>query len=300
MQRRRFLQACAVWATSQTGGAQPPVTACNLRLRFGVAQFDRCDPLAEIEKLAAWGFDYVEPAVVNVMALSTPQFESALAKASSARIHVEAMNMLLPADLKVVGPHIDRPRLRDYLQKALARAEALGAKVIVFGSGYARMVPEEFSKARAWMQLQEFLRMVDDEIVHNKYGMVIGIEALRRAESNIVNRSAEAYALAVQTRHPKIRIVVDFFHLATEKEDPAILKKAKDYVVHVHFSDPTRGRKFPRRGLVYPEYLSFFSYLREIGYQRCLSIEGYTDDFQTDAPAGLAAVRALYADACAR
>jgi sugar phosphate isomerase/epimerase len=57
---------------------------------------------------------------------------------------------------------------------------------------------------------------------------MIGIEALRKAESNIINTSAEAYQLAIQTNHPKIRMIVDFFHLVSEDGDPAILRQLTD------------------------------------------------------------------------
>lgn len=67
--------------------------------------------------------------------------------------------------------------------------------------------------------------------------MVIGIEALRHEESNIVNTSAEAYNLAAQVHHPKVHIIVDFFHLASEEEDPAILLLLKDQIVHLHLAD---------------------------------------------------------------
>ena len=41
--------------------------------------------------------------------------------ARAAPINVEAMNSLMPANLKVVGPEVDISNVRDYLQKALAR-----------------------------------------------------------------------------------------------------------------------------------------------------------------------------------
>ncbi len=280
--------------------SQSDAASCSLHLRFGVAQFDKYDPLLQIEQLAQWGFDYCEPQVIKVMLLSDAEFKQRADLARAARIHVEAMNSLMPADLKVVGPDIDVSRVRDYVQKALARAETLGAKVVVFGSGDSRRVPEGFSRERAWLQLQEFLHMLGDEITKNQYGMVIGIEALRHEESNIVNTSSEAYNLAVQTHHPKVHIIVDFFHLASEGEDPAILPILKDQIVHLHFADASRGRMFPRRDSKHPVYDAFFSAIREIGYQGRMSLEAYTNDFQVDAPAGLEAIRKLYEDACAR
>lgn len=297
MNRRQFLSACA----ALTGMAQSQSLAapCSLRLRFGVAQFDKYDPLLDIEQLAQWGFDYCEPQVIKVMLLSDAEFKGRTDRARAARIHVEAMNSLMPADLKVVGPAVDAARVRDYVRKALGRAEALGAKVVVFGSGDSRRVPDGFSREHAWLQLQEFLHMLGDEIGKNNYGMVIGIEALRHEESNIVNTSSEAYNLAVQTNHPKVHIIVDFFHLASEGEDPAILPLLKDQIVHLHFADASRGRMFPRVDSTHPVYGAFFSAIREIGYQGRMSLEAYTNDFRADAPAGLAAVRRLYESACA-
>jgi D-psicose/D-tagatose/L-ribulose 3-epimerase len=298
MNRRKFLGACAT--TAALAQSQPAATRCALRLRFGVAQFDKYDPLLNIEQLAQWGFDYCEPQVIKVMPLSDAEFQTRVDLARAAPIHVEAMNSLMPANLKVVGPKIDISHVRDYVQKALARAEALGARVVVFGSGDSRRVPEGFSRERAWLQLQEFLHMLGDEIAKKQYGMVIGIEALRHEESNIVNTSAEAYNLAAQVHHPKVHIIVDFFHLASEGEDPAILLLLKDQIVHLHLADASRGRMFPRVDSRHPLYDPFFSAIREIGYQGRISLEAYTNDFQTDAPAGLKAARKLYEIACAR
>jgi sugar phosphate isomerase/epimerase len=298
MNRRKFLGTCA--ATSALAQSQSATTPCPLGLRFGVAQFDKYDPLLEIERLAQWGFDYCEPQVIKVMPLSDAEFQRRLDLARAARIHAEAMNSLMPADLKVVGPAVDTSQVRDYAQKALARAEALGARVVVFGSGDSRRVPDGFSREHAWLQLQEFLHMLGEEITKNHYGMVIGIEALRHEESNIVNTSSEAYNLAVQTHHPKVHIIVDFFHLASEGEDPAILPLLKDQIVHLHFADPSRGRMFPRADSKHPAYDAFFSAIREIRFQGRMSLEAYTNDFEVDAPAGLEAVRKLYESACAR
>ncbi|MBV9083172.1 MAG: sugar phosphate isomerase/epimerase [Acidobacteriaceae bacterium] len=296
MNRRQFLRtpaaAAALWRCDRLGAA------CNSRLRFGVAQFDKYDPLRDIAQLDKWGFDYCEPQVVKIMTLSEAEFQSQLNEARATRIRVEAMNVLMPGDLKVVGPQVDQARIRDYIQKAFARANALGAKVIVFGSGESRRVPEGFNRERAWLQLQEFLHLLGGEIEKNGYGMVIGIEALRHEESNILNTSSEAYNLAVQTNHPKVHIIVDFFHLASEGEDPAILPYLNNHIVHLHFADASRGRLFPRTDSIDPRYAAFFSAIREIGFDGRLSLEAYTNDFETDAPAGLEAVRKLRERSC--
>jgi hypothetical protein len=47
-----------------------------LRVRFGVAQFDKYDPLLNIEQLPQWDFDYCEPQVIKVMTLGDAEFQT--------------------------------------------------------------------------------------------------------------------------------------------------------------------------------------------------------------------------------
>ena len=69
-----------------------------------------------------------------------------------------------------------------------------------------------------------------------------------------------------------------------------------DYIVHFHLSDTSGGRTFPKPGSDNLTFRKYFSILRAIGYHGRLSLEANTDNFDADAPAGLAAVRKLSAD----
>jgi sugar phosphate isomerase/epimerase len=307
MRRREFLNTAfgvalaspLLASRSAAGESRPPAEACsNFRLRYGVTQSGDFDILANSETLAKWGFDYCEPTVTKTTSLSDADFDAIRAKVAATPCHVESMNVLLPGDMKVVGPSIDRATLDPYIQKALGRANAFGAKVVVFGSGTSRRVPDGFPREQAWTQLQEFLRRMGDEIVRQNYGFVIGIEALRKQESNIVNTTAEAYQLSVDTNHPKVKIICDFYHLASEHEDPTVLLKVKDRLVHLHFANPCNGRAFPKDPAECPEYAPFFANLRAIGYQGRISIEAGTHDFTADAPVALTTLHKLYANAC--
>jgi D-psicose/D-tagatose/L-ribulose 3-epimerase len=267
-----------------------------LELRFGLAQFDSYDPLAEIEKLETWGFDYFEPQMIEVMALSDVFFRTIVKRIRAGGIQAEVMNSFIPGHLKIVGFDVDCFRVTDYLRRALSRAEAMGVKVIVFGSADARMVPNGFSKKAAMHQLQRFLEMVGDEISRNRYEMVVGIEAISRAECNLINTSAEAFELASQVDHPRIQVMVDFYHLMREGEDPKILQRIKKQLVHFHLADPFRGRKFPSSRSDRAAMRMLFSHLREIGYQGRMSLEALTSNFDSDVPAGLVILRDLYSE----
>jgi D-psicose/D-tagatose/L-ribulose 3-epimerase len=287
-----LVPAVLAWgaAVSTHGPAAP-----EARLRYGVAAFGAVDPLAQADVVARAGYDYIEPALSKTVALAPGQRDAALATLARTGLRVETMNWFLPgSDIRVVGPDVDAARIREYLETSLALAERLGAKVIVFGSPGARTVPDGFPHDKAWEQLKEFLRTCGDVIQAHNYGMVIGIEALRKPETNIVNSVAEALKLAREVNHPKIRIIVDFYHLAFEHEDPNVILGGRDMIVHLQIADP-HDRTFPVSDAGEPRYRAFFANLRKIGYNGRISIEANSDNVGADAKASLAFLKKMAA-----
>lgn len=256
--------------------------AQGVALRYGVATFGEVEPLRDAAAIAACGYDYIEPGLAKTLALPDPERQQQLRRLAATGIRVETMNWFLPgADIKLTGPTVDQARVSDFLERSLALAEQLGAKVIVFGSPGARSYPEGFPRERAWDQLKEFLRTAGGIIEARGYGMVIGIEPLRKPESNIVNTVTEAARLAREVNHPKVRIIVDFYHLTFENEDPDAILGAKDLIVHLQIADPA-ARGFPRQDGGDARYRRFFDNLLKIGYQGRLSIEANSSDVAGD------------------
>lgn len=254
----------------------------GLQLRYGVAAFGAVDPLRDVATVAGCGYDYVEPALSKAAALSPEALADARRAVEKSGLHVETMNWFLPGgDIKLTGPAVDRERIRGYLETSLALAESFGAKVIVFGSPAARTPPEGFPREKAWEQLVDFLRLAGGVIDEHRYGMVIGIEALRRPESSIINSVAEALRLARQVGHPRVRIIVDFYHLTFENEDPDVVLEARDFIVHLQIADPAK-RGFPKDDRAEPRYRRFFENLRKIGYRGRISVEAESQDLAAD------------------
>lgn len=287
MVNRPVVTVALVAASWIAAGSVVRPAAPSSSLRYGVAAFGAVDPLRDVDVVARAGYDYIEPALSKTVALPPAELEAALAKLSASGIKVETMNWFLPgSDIKVVGPDVDPARIRAYVGTALALAERLGARVIVFGSPGARTVPDGFPRERAWTQLQEFLRTCAQVIDENRYGMVIGIEGLRKPETNIVNSVKEAAALARAVGHPKIRIIVDFYHVAFEHEDPDVILAERTLIVHTQIADPA-SRDFPTSAAGEPRYARFFENLAAIGYQGRVSVEANSSNLAADAPAAL-------------
>jgi len=253
-------------------------------------QVGLCTPLKGIEDARAAGFDYVELGTSEIAALSDADFESARARVRQLGAAVPVTNLFLPATLKVTGGDVNQEEQLRYVRRAFARLGRLGTQIVVFGSGGARRVPEGFSKDEAFKQLVEFGRRVaPDARAHN---ITVAVEPLRRQETNIINSAAEGLALVTAVNDPNFQLMIDFYHLASEQEDPEIVVTARDHLVHLHMANP-KGRVFPLAWDEY-DYAPFFAKLRAIGYDKRISVEASAKDVAAEAPRAIVLLRRAF------
>ena len=253
-------------------------------------QVGYCTSVRNIAAAKAAGFDYIEVGTSEIAAMPDADFEQALQNAKEVGLPVPAANTFLPAAIKVTGPTIDPEQQLAYVKKALDRLSKLGVQTVVFGSGGARRVPDGFSKDEAFKQLVAFGKRAAPEA--RARGVTIAVEPLRKEETNIINSAAEGLALVEAVNDPNFQLMIDFYHLSSEHEDPAIVSRAKDHVRHLHMANPT-GRVFPLAWEEF-EYGPFFAALRQTGYNRRISVEASTKALSADAPRAIALLRAAF------
>jgi D-psicose/D-tagatose/L-ribulose 3-epimerase len=241
----------------------------------------------DVEKAKKTGFDYAEVLVKNYTALSDEDFAKYLEKKKAVGLPTPVGNNFIPAELRLVGPDVDKDKQMEFVRRAFDRGQKLGLKVIVLGSGAARKVPEGFSADEAWKQLVDFAKRIAPEA--KKRGIVVTVEPLQKGETNTINTAAEGLKWVQAVNHPNFQLMVDFYHLSLEKEDPAILVTAKKNIRHLHIANPYL-RQFPMSSDEF-DYSVFFTTLKKTGYQGGLTIEGKTDDFDTQGPKSLAFLR---------
>lgn len=278
---RTFACVVLTFAALPAAVAQPPAA----RVAVGY-----CTGLRGLEATKAAGFDYVELSTTEIAGLSDADFEAAAAKIKALAIATPAANLFLPAALKVTGPETSPEQQMAHVKKAFARLARLGTEVVVFGSGGARRVPEGFAKDEAFKQLVDFGRRAAREARAN--GITITIEPLRRQETNIINTAGEGLALVEAIADPNFQLMIDFYHLASEQEDPAIVLRAKDHIRHLHVANP-QGRVFPAKWEEF-DYAPFFANLKAIGYNKRISVEGSTRDLAAQAPPAIALLRRAF------
>jgi sugar phosphate isomerase/epimerase len=271
----------ALLAVASLSGQPRPARAVQVGL---------CTPLRNIEAAKAAGFDYLELGTSELTALADADFEKAAADIKALGLPVPATNLFLPATLKVTGPDVDREQQMAHVRKAFTRLSRLGTQIVVFGSGGARRVPDGYSKDDAFKQLVEFGRRAAAEA--RPRGITIAVEPLRREETNIINSAAEGLKLVEAINDPNFELMIDFYHLASEHEDPAIVLKANQHIRHLHMANP-QGRVYPAEWGEF-DYGPFFANLKKIGYDKRISIEGTAKDFPREAPKAIALLRRAF------
>ena len=160
-----------------------------------------CTKLEQLEAVACAGFDFAELQVVDLL---PDQEDSAYApirrRIQHAGTPIEAFNVFIPKHRPVVGPRRDLLALKGYLTTALGRMAELGARLVVFGSGPARMTPPGFEHHLVPDQILEFLGLASEVATPHAIDSVI--EPLWRERYDNINTVLEATVVAPQSGSP--------------------------------------------------------------------------------------------------
>ena len=182
---------------------------------------------------------------------------------------VLAANRLLPPTLKVTGPNADSVALKSYMTIVAERAQATGTRILVFGSGPARLVPIGFDRERARQQITEFCHMASDLCAAR--GITLVIEPMCRGESNIINSVAEAMEYVRAVNHPACKCLVDSYHSWLENEPITDIEQAMPWIAHVHLAD-VQDRRAPGETAQH-DYRPLFAALQRGNYAGLITVE---------------------------
>jgi len=236
----------------------------------------------------AAGCEYIELNFTTVARMSEEAFAQTAAALEAAGLRSEAMNCFIPGDFNLYTLE-DGEALRAYMIAGMARAKALGAEYIVFGSAGARKLPAGVDKAEGLRKLIPWFKMAGE--LAAEMGLTIVIEPLNYREDNAVNTLLEGLTLMQEVDLPGLRLLADMYHMGENGEDYTGVSLAGADLRHCHIARPA-GRKYPLPGDGY-DYAPFFAALREIGYAGRLSIEASPVNGPEDLPVCVEYLRSL-------
>jgi sugar phosphate isomerase/epimerase len=228
----------------------------------------------------AAGYDYLElNTQVHLQGeADEAMFQPILAQVKNCGMPCLASNVFVPAHLKITGPDVDFTRLTRYVSVVLERAERVGIRAIVFGSGGARRIPDGFDRAQAYSQLVQFGRMLAP--ISADHGMTIAVEPLNRGETNIINSVSEGLQYVKDVNLSAFRLLVDAYHWVKENEPAADIVAAGPWLVHTHIA--TYANRLPPGGETC-DFGPFFTALKQAGYDLRLSVEAGWKDLNVQA-----------------
>ena len=214
---------------------------------------------------------------------------------------LRSCNAFIPGSFRLTGPNADHAPALDYAEKVLRRADEIGVKTIVFGSGGARNVPGDFTGKdrpdleKGTHQYADFCRELVKRVADLKTTVVV-IEPLRPNESNIVNYVFQGLAICREVNSPRLMQLADIFHMMMGGDSPHAIITAGELLKHVHIAE-YGSRLFPGHDPALVERLRpFFAALRMAGYAGGVSCEcgwGDTKDFAKNAKTAIETMKGL-------
>jgi D-psicose/D-tagatose/L-ribulose 3-epimerase len=224
------------------------------------------EPLVtSFERLNRFGYDGVElagePDHVNFDEVKRLMEEYELECTSICGIYTKER------DLSSFNPETRQNAVK-YVKSCVDMAAELGAKVVIVVPSPVGKIAPETSLEEEWHHAVESLREAGQYALTRN--IVLGIEALNRFETYLVNKLQTAKKMTEQVNVPSVGIMADLFHMNIEERNVnESIRLIRDHLVHVHIADNTREAA----GLGQTDFKGVMNTLREIGYQGSITME---------------------------
>ena len=217
------------------------------------------DPVPLFERAATVGFEGVEVSLLGIGLKEAPELRRAAERAG--------ISLTCSTGLGVSeDPTSSDPDVRAAACAALRRAIQVTAEL--GSSSLAGVV------AAPWgvfdpLRKSERARHAADTLGRmqpalEESGVVLGIEAINRFETDLTCTAVEAVAIAEASGAESVGVLLDTFHMNIEEKDPpAAIRASGHKLVHFHVSDCDRGVP----GSARYDFKADAEALRDIGYR---------------------------------
>lgn len=155
-----------------------------------------------------------------------------------------------------------------YLENAIKTVAALGSPLLsgVIFAPWGKRVMEN-RESRLSRSVEALKRVAP---LAKEHGVTLGIEAINRFETDLINTAEQAVQLAEDVDEENIGVLLDSFHMNMEEKDiTSSLKRSKEKLVHFHCVENDRG--VPGSG--HTPWSTFFEGLKAIDYDGWLTLE---------------------------
>jgi sugar phosphate isomerase/epimerase len=262
LNRRDFIGLAAAGAAFAGFGAHKG------RILFGA-----CRGFGDARLMKEIGYDFIEGGVAHALQ-PDKSYEAWKPRRDEVRalpLPLRSCNGFLPGKFRLTGEKASFDKPLRYAETACRRADEVGLKCIVFGSGGARNAPKGFPKEKAVEQFVDFCRRLGERIADCKVNVVL--EPLQPKEANFLNFVREGRELCERIGSPRIRLLADIFHMLQGGEGAQSIEEASpSFLLHCHIAE--KGpRTAPGVSSDGSQFAPYFAALKKIGYEGGVSCE---------------------------
>lgn len=223
------------------------------------------DVVPLVREAATLGFDSVELSLLGGDAAARRRVRD---EARSAELDLTCTTGLAPStDVGSADAEV-RAAGRAALASAVRASAELGAghlSGVLYGAwGHSDPARREERWGHAVDALRGVAPLARDE------GVVLGIEAINRYETDLVNTAAQAAAMADDVGESGVGVLLDAYHMNIEEKDVAdAVRSTGPRLVHLHVAGNDRG--VPAAGTL--AWDALFAALRDVGYDGRVTLE---------------------------
>ena len=209
-----------------------------MKLAISNIAWDFADDAEMLAYISDKGFSGIEIAPTRVIKENPYDH---LEKAKDFYLHLKEKNLEIPSMQsiwfgraeRVLFDKTERQALAEYTKKAIDFAEAIRCGNLVFGSPKNRVL-EDAAQREAGLAM-----MTDIAKYAAKKGTVVAIEANPTIyNTNFINQTQEAFALAKEIDLPGFKVNVDIGTMIENDEKISIHEENMDLINHIHVSEP--------------------------------------------------------------
>lgn len=239
----------------------------------------------QIQQIEEAGFDAAELDICELVAMSDAEFQAFCNTAKNTNLSFEIFSGLFPLSMRIYEEDFDETYWLSHVRLGASRAEKLGAKMIPFGAGKCRSIPEGCADPEACKKkLRNFVESVCQ--VLKPYDITLIIEPLGPANSNYLNTLEEVGKFIREINMDNCKMMCDLRHMVKNRETLDELWKYKKDIRHAHIDYPKgTERLFPQKCDDY-DYGPYIQSLCGMKYEGIVTIEATAyQDFQIEAKA---------------
>lgn len=221
-------------------------------------------------------FDFVELPAMTIGQIPEETFEQLINELTINELNCDYVTNLFPREFSLIGDYSNTKEIENYLNNLIPRLEQIGCKGLVFGSGYARRLPDGLNISFGDHCM---VKLIVDILLPKleKTGMKILIEPLHPSLCNYLNTIHHAVKICKMCDSPDVGIVADSYNLMDNNETTEQIVKYAHHIWHVHLSEAKR--KCPGNNPS-KDFIKFIGALRKAKYTGSISMECQMSDYR--------------------